>query len=325
MNTVKYKGSIMSRQVAVYVGEGLKRYGFGVDHPLNQERLGAFWQAMQHSGLAQQVTVCEPVQAQQQIIERFHEHDYVERVKAQSRLGKGFLDYGDTPVFPGIYEAAATVVGCAVDATEKILAGTYQRAFIPIGGLHHARRHTAAGFCVFNDCGVVIETLLKQHHLTRVVYVDIDAHHGDGVFYSFETEAALYFVDIHEDGRYLYPGTGLATETGQGVAKGTKLNIPLPPQANDEWFWRVWDFAEKFIVQAEPEFIIFQCGADSLAGDPITHLEYTFEVHAHAAKRLCVLADRYCAGKILGLGGGGYNLENLATAWTAVVAAFLEG
>jgi acetoin utilization protein AcuC len=313
----------MSRQVAVYVGESLKRYGFGADHPLNQERLGAFWQAMQHSGLAQQVTVCEPVQAPQQIIERFHEHDYVERVKAQSRLGHGFLDYGDTPAFPGIYEAAATVVGCAVDATEKILAGIYQRAFIPIGGLHHARRHTAAGFCVFNDCGVVIETLLKQHHLTRVAYVDIDAHHGDGVFYSFETEPALYFVDVHEDGRYLYPGTGSAAEIGQGVAKGTKLNIPLLPQADNEEFKQVWDSAEKFIVQAEPEFIIFQCGADSLAGDPITHLGYTFEAHAYAAQRLCILADRYCAGKILGLGGGGYNLENLATAWTAVVAAFL--
>ncbi|NJO17859.1 MAG: acetoin utilization protein AcuC [Thioploca sp.] len=313
----------MSR-VAVYVGDSLKRYGFGSDHPLNQQRLGAFWQAMQHSGLAQQVIVCEPVQAEQLIIERFHEHDYVERVKAQSRLGSGFLDYGDTPAFPGIYEAAATVVGCAVDATEKILAGTYQRAFVPIGGLHHARRDTAAGFCVFNDCGVVIETLLKHHQLTRIAYIDIDAHHGDGVFYAFETEPSLYFVDVHEDGRYLYPGTGSATEIGQGIATGTKLNIPLLPYAKNETFKQAWNCAENFIVQAEPEFIIFQCGADSLAGDPITHLEYTFEAHAYAAQRLCVLANRYCAGRILGLGGGGYHLENLATAWTAVVAAFLE-
>jgi acetoin utilization protein AcuC len=313
----------MTTSVCVYVGEELARYGFGEGHPFGPDRLGAFWTQVQSSGLDQRVIQCAPVSVGQDVIERFHTPEYVARVIRQSASGEGYLDGGDTPAFPGIYEAACFVVGSVLDAIARILNRECRQAFVPIAGLHHARRDSAAGFCVFNDCGIAIETLRLQHGLQRIAYVDIDAHHGDGVFYSFETDADLIFADLHEDGRFLYPGTGRAEETGSGDARGTKLNIPMPPEADDAQFYPAWERVETFIDQHCPEFILFQCGADSIAGDPITHLRYTPAAHRHAAQRLKLLAEKHCQGRLLAMGGGGYNRGNLARAWTAVVDALL--
>jgi acetoin utilization protein AcuC len=261
----------------------------------------------------------QPRQATRAELEYFHTPQYVDRVIELSKLGSGLLDAGDTPAFPGVYEAAATVVGGTLEALAAIVAGPARRAFIPIGGLHHATRDSAAGFCVFNDCGVAIEAARKLYDIRRVAYVDIDAHHGDGVFYAFEQDPDLKFADLHEDGRFLYPGTGSRSETGRGAAVGTKLNIPLPPGADDSVFLDAWQEVERYLAAAEPELILLQCGADSLGGDPITHLKLTAEAHAHAARRLGALADRYANGRVLAMGGGGYNRTNLATAWTRVV------
>lgn len=309
--------------VCVYHGEALARYGFGDGHPFGVDRLEAFWREARRRGLDRTARVLAPVQAGQSEIERFHTHEYVTRVQRLSAFGQGYLDAGDTPAFPGMYEITAHVVGSALDAVRRIMSGDCRRAFLPIGGLHHARRDAAAGFCVFNDCGVVIETLLGEYGLERVAYVDIDAHHGDGVYYGFEDNPALWFVDLHEDGRFLYPGTGAIQETGTGPAKGTKLNIPMPPGSGDDVFLTIWPQVEAFLRKARPQFILLQCGADSLEGDPITHLRYSGAAHAHAAARLCTLADEYADGRVLAFGGGGYNRDNLAAAWSAVLEAFI--
>jgi acetoin utilization protein AcuC len=245
----------------------------------------------------------------------------VERVIAQSASGEGFLDCGDTPAFPGVYGAACYVVGSVLDAIARILADECAHAFVPIAGLHHARRDSAAGFCVFNDCGIAIETLRVEYGVRRIAYVDIDAHHADGVYYAFDADPDLIFADLHEDGHYLYPGSGAAAEKGRGTARGTKLNIPMPPGADDDDFFPAWEQAEAFVAAHRPEFILFQCGADSIAGDPITHLRYTPAAHRHAAIRLCRLARRCCHGRVLAMGGGGYDRRNLALAWTAVLEA----
>lgn len=313
----------LSNSTCVYIGAALARYGFGQGHPFGSDRMQAFWDEAVRRGLDQRVHVCAPTMASQAQIERFHTHEYVERVKHQSARGQGYLDYGDTPAFPGVYEAAAYVVGSALDAAARVMEGACRRAFVPIAGLHHARRDGAAGFCVFNDCGVVIETLRADYGVRRIAYVDIDAHHGDGVFYAFEDDPLVYIVDVHEDGRYLYPGSGAEWEIGRGAAQGTKLNIPMRPGADDRDFLAVWPRAEEFLNDAAPEFILLQCGADSLADDPITHLQYSPAAHAHTAARLRALADQHCQGRLLALGGGGYNRANLAQAWSAVVAALV--
>jgi len=314
----------MNSKVCVYIGDELGRYGFGYGHPFGPDRMNAFWTLAQKQGLDKHVHICDPQRARQDVIERFHTHDYVERVKKLSDLGEGYLDFGDTPVVPGIYAAAAYVVGSSVDAMKRLMEGKCRRAFVPIAGLHHAQRDTAAGFCVFNDCGVVIESLRTQYSLQRIAYVDIDAHHGDGVFYSFEQDPGIFIADVHEDGRYLYPGTGNDNEMGIGNAKGTKLNIPMPPAADDEMFFKVWPRIETFIENAKPEFILLQCGADSIAGDPITHMQFTPAAHYHAALNLCRIADDLGHGRVLAMGGGGYNRSNLAAAWCAVAQAFID-
>ncbi len=308
--------------VGVIVSERLALYGFGDGHPFGPDRLAAFVREFTARGLATRVTTLEPRTASDEELRSFHSAAYLEFVRERSMSGTGLLDAGDTPAFRGVYEAAAGVVGATLTAMEAIMRGECRRAFVPIAGLHHAARGRAAGFCVFNDCGVAIEQL-KRAGLKHVAYVDIDAHHGDGVFYAFEDDAAVVFADLHEDGRYLYPGTGAADEIGRGAAAGTKLNVPLPPGSDPEVFAAVWPRVLAHLERFAPEFIILQCGADSLEGDPITHLRFTPEVHGRAARELGVLADRLGHGRVLALGGGGYNRTNLANAWSAVVENLL--
>lgn len=312
-------------EVLVYGGEALGRYGFPDGHPFGPDRLLAFWEELRRQGLERAVTVRAPVLAGREELERFHTPEYVARVRELSGIGHGLLDQGDTPAFPGCYEAAANVVGSVLDALAAIAAGPVRRAFVPIAGLHHARRDQAGGFCIFNDCGAAIETARRQLGIRRVAYVDIDAHHGDGVFYSFESDPEVYVADVHEDGRFLYPGTGRADETGLGEAAGTKLNLPLPPGADDNAFLEAWARVEAFLERARPELILLQAGADSVAEDPLTHLRFSPAAHAHAARSLSRLAERFAEGRLLATGGGGYNRRNLALAWCGVVRELLGG
>jgi acetoin utilization protein AcuC len=312
------------RDVLVVAGEQIARYGFGEGHPFGPDRHAAFVREVRNSGLQDRVRWTEPRMADVTELEAFHTPEYIRFVRERSAIGQGFLDAGDTPACPGVFEAASYVVGATLVAVEEVLARRARRAFVPIAGLHHATRDRAAGFCVFNDCGVAIELLRRQHGIAKVAYVDIDAHHGDGVFYAFESDPDLLFADTHEDGRYLYPGTGSAQETGKGEAKGTKLNIPLPPGAGDAEFLAAWEQIEAYLRAGAPEFILLQCGADSIDGDPLTHLRLSPAAHAHAAARLCALADEFGHGRVVALGGGGYNRDNLARAWTGVVKAFVD-
>jgi acetoin utilization protein AcuC len=309
--------------LGVVVSERLARYGFGDGHPFGPDRHGAFVREFEAQGLHRRSRILEARDASEAELLSFHTAAYVDLVKERSVSGQGFLDGGDTPAFRGVYEAAAVVVGATLNAASAIMSGQCRRAFVPIAGLHHAGRDHAAGFCVFNDCGVLIELLRKQSGLERIAYVDIDAHHGDGVFYAFEADPGVIFADLHEDGRYLYPGTGSSAEVGKGAAEGTKLNLPMAPGSDDAAFADVWPKVMAHLEKFDPQFIILQCGADSLEGDPITHLRYSARTHGSAARSLAELADRLGHGRVLALGGGGYNRHNLAQAWTAVVENLL--
>lgn len=313
------KGLVHS--VAVIYGEALSRYGFGGSHPLGTDRLQAFWSKFQSAGLdkSKNVKIEAPVLAEERVLLDFHSKKYVDFVKQASIVGTGFLDYGDTPAFPGVFEAASYVVGSTLLALDLVMKGNVDHAFNPIGGLHHAKRDVAGGFCVFNDIGVAITTARKNYNVKRIAYVDIDAHHGNGVFYEFDKDPLLFIADIHEDGKYLYPGTGFEHETGEGDAKGTKVNLPLQPLATDDNFINAFNEVEEFIDNSKPELIILQCGADGLKGDPITHLQYSTNAHKHATNVLHKLAHKHCSGRIIALGGGGYNRSNIGDAWVEVV------
>ncbi|MGH8596431.1 MAG: acetoin utilization protein AcuC [Gammaproteobacteria bacterium] len=313
----------MEQRVALYIDDQLARYGFLEDHPLGPDRQAAFQREAGAQKLLERATVARGRLARAEEIARFHTEAYIATVASAEAMGRAMLDAGDTPVFPDLYPVSAQVVGAALNGLEQVMDGAVKRTLQPIGGLHHAARDHAAGFCVFNDPGVVIETLRRVYRVQRIAYVDIDAHHGDGVFYAFEADPDLIFADLHQDSRTLYPGTGRADEIGTGAAAGTKLNIEMPPRATDADFMAAWSRVEAHLNPFEPEFFVFQCGADSVKGDPLAQLAYSPAAHAHAARRLRGLADKFAEGRLMAFGGGGYNRDNLGRAWSAVLREFL--
>ena len=311
------------KKLCVMLGDELANYHFGEEHPFGPKRYWAFKEEFERRELNKKILLSKPQQASEKQLALFHTQEYINKVKTLSKKGEGYLDCGDTPALKGIYESACTVVGTTLKAIDLVMNNACNFAFTPIAGLHHATRNSAAGFCVFNDCGIAIEYLRKEYNIQRIAYVDIDAHHGDGVFYSFENDPDLCFVDFHQDGSTLYPGTGFINETGKGKAAGTKLNIPLPPNSTDKIAKALWQSAENFIDKFKPEFILLQCGADSLAGDPITQLNLSSGFHAFVASRLALLTNTHCQGRLLAMGGGGYNLDNIKIAWNDVIETLL--
>lgn len=316
----------MSTKVALVKGPELLRYSFPAPHPMNSRRVESFYKRVEelHKEMPDAFEIIPPKMATFEEIALFHDPGYIEFVKKKSAEGRGYLDSGDTPSFPGIFEAACYVVGSTLELCRAVLSKSVRRGFNPMGGLHHARRSSASGFCVFNDPAVAIEYLLEVAGLEAVAYVDIDAHHGDGVCYEFYEDGRVVFADVHQDGRTLYPGTGFRHERGRGKGEGLKLNIPLPPGSGDEEFKSAMLEVKGFLMEHEFDLVLFQCGADGLAGDPITNLRYTAASHRLAAEVLCDVANKKCKGRIIAMGGGGYNPENTAEAWTAVVKAFVE-
>lgn len=306
--------------VCLYADEVLGTYGFPEGHPFGIDRQQAFLREAEQQGVLDQVPVKTGRAATPEMLERFHRTEYVDKVRTAESAGLDYLDAGDTPVFPNIFETSSWVVGSALNALDDVMSGHCVRTFQPIGGLHHAGRGHAAGFCVFNDLGVVIETLRTQYGVKRIGYIDIDVHFGDGVFYAFEGDPDLIIADIHQDPRTLYPGTGFVDETGSGEARGTKLNIPMRPGSGDREFAEIWPRVERHLETFAPEFFVFQCGADGLDGDPLGGLCYSSETHALAARKLCDLADRHAKGRLMAFGGGGYNRRNLAAGWSKVLA-----
>jgi acetoin utilization protein AcuC len=306
-------------RLGVSFGQQSFLYSFPTGNPMNASRLSRFADFIEkHRRGTGGFTVVDPVSASEGDLLVFHTKEYVDRVREASATGKGNLGSEDTPAYPGVYEASLFPVGSTLKGLDLIMEGEFDHFFNPVGGLHHSAPDEARGFCVFNDSVIAIAKALNTYKLRSVAYVDIDAHHGDGVYYEFEPDPRVIIGDVHEHGRFLYPGTGDDTETGTGFAVGTKLNVGLLPGSGDKEFVQAFDRVEEFVKRSKPEMIFFQCGADGLVGDPITDLNYTSAAHAYAAKKLHRLAHEQCGGRILAMGGGGYSAMNVALAWGAV-------
>lgn len=286
---------------------------------MSSRRIEDFIKEAKKIAESKRIKIFKPEKAKESELLLFHSKNYIERVKLASATGFGYLDYGDTPAFIGVYEASLIPVGSTLKLLRAIDRNEVNHGFNPLGGLHHAMPGSASGFCVFNDASIAIKMAHEHLKYDRLLYVDIDAHHGDGIYYPFEDQPWLYVVDIHEDGRYLFPGTGRRDEDGRGEAKGTKLNLPLPPGSTDKEFIEVFDLGYELCKRSDAEMIIFQIGADCLAGDPLTHLRYSENAHKYAAEKLHRLAHEMCEGRMLVLGGGGYNPDNVKKAWLAVL------
>jgi acetoin utilization protein AcuC len=246
----------------------------------------------------------------------FHTKEYVDAVRS---LSSGESTYaasqynfgpGDNPVFEGMYEIAGLKVGAALRATELVTSGEVDVAFSPAGGMHHARANYASGFCIFNDLAVLIHSLLAQG--LRVVYVDIDVHHGDGVQEAFYDTDRVLTISVHESGRFIFPGTGFVRETGRGVGQGFAVNLPLAPYTDDEVY--VWAFEQvvpPLIQWFEPDVVVSQLGIDTHYLDPLGHLALTTQGYSQVVGIL-----KRCAPRWVAMGGGGYEVSVMPRAWT---------
>ena len=262
-----------------------------------------------------------------------HAHDevYLAIVSAADRASPGALRLAglgtdDTPVFPGMHAAASAVVGATVEACRSVWAGDTDHAVNLFGGWHHAMRSHASGFCVYNDASVGIAELLRAG-CSRVAYVDIDAHHGDGVEAMFASDPRVLTISIHQDGRTIFPGTGFATDIGAPGAEGSAVNVPLPPHTDDAGWLRALTATVPVLLRAfAPEVLVTQCGCDAHWRDPLTDLRASVEGFTIAYGLLHALAHEVCGGRWVVLGGGGYDIGSaVPRSWTQLLAVTSDG
>ena len=310
-------------KTALIHSDAWRRFDYGPEHPLRMERLGLTWRLMESYGLTAlpKAKVVTPEPAALDEICRFHTRDYVEILRAVSagdwvpHAARYGLGPGDNPIFPGLWEAAELVSGGSLLAAQLVADGEVTRAFHFAGGLHHAMPDRASGFCYVNDAVLAIMRLRARGW--RVAYVDIDAHHGDGVQFAFYGDPNVLTVSTHERGDRLFPGTGFVAEMGEGDGFGYAVNLPLQPFTDDEVYEAAFEPVVPRILGAfRPDVLVLQLGIDSHRTDPLTHLALTIQGFDRAVRRLLPLAPR-----VVALGGGGYDLPNVARAWSAAWAA----
>jgi acetoin utilization protein AcuC len=265
----------------------------------------------------------EPPTASIDELQLVHDRAYIDAVQRfdffdAHRWG---LAPGDTPAFSGMHEVSALIAGGTLNALRGVLRGDFLHAFNPAGGLHHALRARASGFCVYNDAAVAIAAALREHE-SRVLYLDFDAHHGDGVQAAFYDEPRVCTFSIHETGRYLFPGTGFADELGEGAGHGYSLNLPVEPFTEDGSWLECLELLVPAIADwFAPDVIVSQHGCDSHAWDPLTHLQISTRAFAAQAQLVHELAHRLAGGRWIGLGGGGYDwVRVVPRSWSSVWA-----
>ena len=320
----------------------LGQYDFGPEHPLRPQRHLLLMDLLEHSGILQPEgpEILVQHQASREELLLAHSPAYiaaVERLSAEdggidSLTGRYAVDpetfgfgMGDNPIFAGMHEASARIAGGTLAAARAVMAGTARHAFNPTGGLHHARRDRASGFCIYNDAAVAIAALLQAYE-ARILYVDFDAHHGDGVQWAFYDEPRVMTVSFHETGRYLFPGTGDVLELGQGAGRGFSVNIPLEAFTEDDsWLEAVQALLPSLVETFHPDLLVSQHGCDAHSWDPLAHLALTTRATAAQARLVHELAHEHCQGRWVALGGGGYDSYRVVPRAWALVWSELAG
>lgn len=299
-------------------------YDFGPGHPMSPLRLRLTMGLITAFGLLDDLDVVAPEPASDELLRLVHEQAYIDQVRAEDGAGPPYpWGIGDTdnPVFAGMHEASSRVVGGTVAATRAVWRGEAPRAVNPAGGLHHAMPSAASGFCVYNDIAVGIAAVLAEG-AERVLYVDVDAHHGDGVERAFWDDPRVLTVSIHQSGRSLFPGTGYPQDAGGPRARGSAANIALPPRTSDAAWLRALDAVVGPLVEEwRPQLVVSQHGADAHHRDPITDLDISVDAQRAAAIMIRGWADEHCEGRWVATGGGGYDVvSTVPRVWTHLAA-----
>jgi len=319
-----------ARRTALVWDDRLAGYGFSDHHPMNPRRLALTVSLIRALGLVgdEDHPVLAPRLATMDELLLAHDRDFVAAVEQLSLPGAdpaAGLPWGlgteDTPVVEGMDEMARMVVGGTLAAAEAVMEGRARRAFNPAGGLHHARRAEAAGFCIYNDLAVAIRWM-QQRYGVRVLYVDYDAHHGDGVQQIFYADPDVLTLSLHESGTYLFPGTGFPDDLGDGEGYGYSANVPLDAHTEDDSFLAALRETLPRLAEAfGPDVIALQNGCDGHVLDPLTHLRFTTRAYEETVRIVGEVADTRCQGRIVATGGGGYAAYSVVPrAWTLVWA-----
>lgn len=313
----------MSRDIFFYT-DAFLRYDLGPEHPLRPTRLARTRELLAAYGALDAVEVRMPSPCPMEALRLAHSDEYIETVDRLSagehvpfpfRYGFG---YGDNPVFPDMWDSSLLYTGASYDAASAVVAGETRVAMNISGGLHHAHRDRAAGFCVFNDCVVAIHKLRER--FDRVVYVDIDVHHGDGVQEAFYNDNHVLTVSIHETGQTLFPGSGYVRELGVGPGTGYSVNLPMWPYTDDEtWYWAWREGAWPIIKAFQPEAVCLECGTDPHYLDPLARLCLTAQGWLRAIEDVASLGL-----PMVVLGGGGYNLTTVPRMWALTFSVVFD-
>jgi len=301
-------------------------YDYGPAHPLRIARLKLTYDLIKGSGLLDlpSIQFIPTLKAEEKDLAVFHSEEYLNILRQANEghlMGDAYLyglGPGDNPIFPGLLDWSLLVTGATLQAIDFVASGKGEVAFNIAGGLHHATESRASGFCYINDPVIGIMRLLRLGK--RVVYIDIDAHHGDGVQKAFYESNRVLTISLHETGCTLFPGTGFEYEIGEGEGEGYSVNLPFPPHTDDEIY--VWAFEEvvpELVHLFQPDIVVTQLGVDTFFDDPLTSLDLTIRGYEKVLKRIKNLAPRWVA-----LGGGGYNISNVARAW-ALAWATMNG
>ncbi|MFA5252496.1 MAG: acetoin utilization protein AcuC [Phycisphaerae bacterium] len=315
-----------ARKTAFIYSPELERYSYPPEHPFNTIRAKKVRELINSMGLLsapQKEAAPEP--AERVVLKKFHSARYLHALKEASKgkfnaeaLGMG-IGTPDCPVFKGLYEGAALAAGGTLMGAKLILSGEADVVFNPWGGFHHARPERASGFCYINDVALACMVLAGEGK--RVLYLDVDVHHGDGVAYAFYGRRDVMTISLHQNPRTLFPGTGFEDEIGSGEGEGYCVNVPLPIGTFDEAYMKAFEeLAMPLIGAFKPDVFVFELGADALAGDPLANLCLTNNVYAEVVKHLLSFEK-----PILATGGGGYNVDNTVRAWALAWNVFAGG
>lgn len=320
----------MGDPTAFYYSNELLNYHFNENHPFNSKRLELTIDLIEKSGIAPSQYATAPF-ASEEDLRLVHDASFIAGVKRASCLAPQLDDerFGvgtdDTPSFFGMHEAASAVVGATLEAAKQVASGEILHAVNLAGGLHHAHQSFASGFCVYNDAAVAI-AYLRKHFGMRVAYIDTDAHHGDGVQALFYNDPEVLTISLHETGKYLYPGTGFIEERGEGPGYGYSFNLPLEAFTEDESFIQVLDTCLPTLLHKfKPDILIAQSGCDAHTYDPLTHLCVSTKTYQYIPKLIHRLAHEICGGKLVMIGGGGYDIWRVVPrAWTLLWSEISE-
>jgi acetoin utilization protein AcuC len=315
---VKTRNSIF-----IYSSE-LEKYHYPSEHPFNTVRAKKVRETVKSMGLLSGRGRSEvaPVAAERVVLKKFHTARYLHALKKASggHVDAEALKMGigspDCPVFKGLYDYAVLATGGTLTGAKMILAGQADIGFNPSGGYHHAGPELASGFCYIND--VALACIVLAENSKRILYLDVDVHHGDGVANAFYERSDVMTISFHENPKTLFPGTGFEDEIGKGEGKGYCVNVPLPVGTYDKAYMEAFEaVAPPLITAYNPDVIVLQLGADALAGDPLAHLQLTNNTYAEIINHVMGFGKR-----ILATGGGGYNVENTVRAWALAWSVF---